>query len=190
MLVIGFESLSPESISEIHKYTNRQGASGLYREEIEQLRQWGLQTWAAFTVGHDGDTVESIRATCDFAIRNKFTFAAFNILMPYPNTPLYEKLEREGRLLYDGRWWLHEDYRFNYSGIVPKNMTAGELTAISFDCRKRFNSMASIVKRALEPRTNLRTPYRFLTYLIYNPLFRKEVHKKQGMRFGLKAQKD
>lgn len=189
-LVIGFESISPDCIAQMNKYTNRHGANDLYREEIRQLRSWGLQTWAAFTVGHDGDTVESIRATCDFAIKNKFTFAAFNILMPYPNTPLYEKMEREGRLLYDGKWWLHEDYRFNYASIVPKNMTADELTEISFDCRKRFNSLSSIVKRALEPRTNMRTVYRFLTYLIYNPLFRKEVHKKQGMHLGLKVQPD
>lgn len=186
-LVIGFESISPECISQMNKGTNRNGASELYRSEIKQLRKWGLQTWAAFTVGHDGDTIESIRATCDFAIKNKFTFAAFNILMPYPNTPLYEKMEREGRLLYDGKWWLNENYRFNYSSIIPKNMTAEELTEVSFDCRRRFNSPFSIFKRALEPRTNLRTPYRFMTYLIYNPLFRKEVFKKQGMKFGLKS---
>ena len=184
-LVIGFESISPDCISEMNKYTNQKSSGSMYEQEIKELRKWGLQTWAAFTVGHDGDTVESIRATCDFAIKNKFTFAAFNILMPYPNTPLYEKLEREGRLLYDGKWWLHEEYRFNYCSILPKNMTPEELTEVSFECRSRFNSWKSIVKRALEPRTNLRTPYRFITYLIYNPLFRKEVFKKQGLKFGL-----
>ena len=184
-LVIGFESISPDCIQEMHKLTNTRASGEMYAKEIEQLRAWGLQTWAAFTVGHDGDTVESIRATCDFAIRNKFTFAAFNILMPYPNTPLYAKLERENRLLYDGCWWLHEDYRFNYCSIVPKNMTPDELTEISFDCRRRFNSVGSIITRALEPRTNLRTPYRLMTYLLYNPLFRKEVFKKQGLHFGL-----
>ena len=188
-LVIGFESISPDCISEMNKYTNKKGSDSMYEKEIKELRKWGLQTWAAFTVGHDGDTVESIRATCDFAIKNKFTFAAYNILMPYPNTPLYEKLKAEGRLLYDGKWWLHEDYRFNYCSIVPKNMTPDELTEISFDCRKRFNSLKSIITRALEFWTNMRTPYRFMTYLIYNPLFRKEVFKKQGMKFGLKDEK-
>ena len=189
-LVIGFESISPECITQMNKYTNKKGSGEMYQEEIRQLRKWGLQTWAAFTVGHDGDTVESIRATCDFAIKNKFTFAAFNILMPYPNTPLYEKMKQEGRLLYNGKWWLHEDYRFNYASIVPQNMTAEKLTEVSFECRRRFNSLRSIIKRAFEPHTNLRTPYRFITYLIYNPLFRKEVFKKQGMRFGLKTGKD
>jgi len=185
-LVIGFESLTQESIEQMNKGSNKSGSGNLYEEEIKQLRKWGLQTWAAFTVGHDADTLESIRATCDFAIKNKFTFTAFNILMPYPNTELYRKLEKEGRLLYDQKWWLHEEYRFNYSSIVPKNMTTDELTAISFDCRRRFNKWSSIIYRAFEFQTNMRTPYRFLTYLIYNPLFKKEVYKKHGMRFGLK----
>ena len=73
-LVIGFESISPECIAEMNKGTNKKGSADMYKSEIAQLRKWGLQTWAAFTVGHDGDTVESIRATCDFAIKNKFTF--------------------------------------------------------------------------------------------------------------------
>ncbi len=186
-MVIGFESISPECIDEIEKNTNRSGAKQMYSSEIKQLRKWGLQTWAAFTLGHDGDTPESIRATCDFAIRNKFTFAAFNILMPYPNTPLYAKMEEEGRMLYDKKWWLHKNYRFNYSSFVPKSMSADELTELAFECRRRFNSLWSVFKRVWEPRTNLRTPYRFFTYLVYNPLFRKEVFKKQGMQFGLQS---
>ncbi|MBE6853937.1 MAG: B12-binding domain-containing radical SAM protein [Ruminococcus sp.] len=189
-LVIGFESITLDCISEMKKYTNKRAAGELYSKEIKKLRKWGLQTWAAFTVGHDSDTIETIKATCDFAIKNKFTFAAFNILMPYPNTPLYEKMQKEGRLLYDGKWWLHEDYRFNYASIVPKNMTPDELTEISFRCRSRFNSPFSIFTRAFELHTNMRTPYRFGTYLIYNPLFRKEVFKKQGMRFGLEEKKE
>ena len=39
--------------------------------------------------------------------------------MPYPSTPLYERLKAEGRLLYDGRWWLHPDYRFNHAAFRP-----------------------------------------------------------------------
>ena len=183
-LVIGFESINPDSLSRMNKQANR-GLSAAYREQIEDLRRYGLQTWAAFTIGHDEDTVESIEALCQFAIESKFTFAAFNVLMPYPGTALYDKLARQNRLLYDGRWWLHPDFRFNHAPFIPKLMTADELSQAGFAARKRFNSPASIIRRALEPRTNLRSPYRFFTYLIYNPLFRKEVYKKQAMRLGV-----
>ena len=184
--VIGFESIKPESIDNMRKGVNKKYVADNYSEAIEKLRHYGLQTWAAFTIGHDTDTLESIEATYRFARKNKFTFAAYNVLMPYPGTKLYEKLEREGRLLYDGKWWLHERYKFNYTAFVPKNMTPDELTEAGFMCRKKFNSVGSVIQRLFEPRTNLRNPLRFFTYIIYNPVFRKEVFEKQGMTFGCK----
>ncbi|NIP35267.1 MAG: methylase, partial [Thermoplasmata archaeon] len=75
-----------------------------YQEAVDRLRGYGLQTWAAFTLGHDHDTVESLWETLEFAKKSRFAFAAFNILMPYPATPLYRRLERQGRLLFDGAW--------------------------------------------------------------------------------------
>lgn len=187
--VIGFESLNEDNLKAMRKAPNRkrQGSmdNGHYAEVIEELRAHGLQTWAAFTIGHDHDTVDSILATADFAIQSKFTFAAYNVLMPYPGTPLYDRLKADGRLLYDGHWWIHPEYRFNHAAFKPKLMTADELSEVGFECRKRFNSVRSITSRFFEPRTNLSSPYRAMTYLLYNPLFRKEVHKKQGLHFGL-----
>lgn len=183
-LVIGFESIRPDSIENMRKGVNRKFVKDNYKEAIEKLRHYGLQTWAAFTIGHDTDTLESIRATYEFARRNKFTFAAYNILMPYPGTPLYDELKSQGRLLYDGKWWIHPQYKFNYAAFIPKNMTPDELTEAGFNCRRDFNSISSVIYRLFEPRTNLRNPVRFFTYIIYNPVFRKEVFEKQGMTFG------
>lgn len=186
--VIGFESLSDASLRAMRKGHNRAAAATGYAGAVEQLRSHGLQTWAAFTLGHDSDTLESIRATADFALASKFTFAAFNILMPYPGTPLFAQLAAEGRLLYGGRWWLHPDYRFNHAAFTPARLSADELTAASFECRRRLNSVPSIVSRFLEPRTNLRSPLAALQYLAYNPLFRTEVYKKQDMALGYRAE--
>lgn len=183
--VIGFESIKEESINGMGKGINKTYVHDRYKHAVEELRRYGLQTWAAFTVGHDTDTVESIKETCEFAIKSKFSFAAYNILMPYPGTPLYDELKSEGRLLYDGKWWLHQDYRFNHAAFLPKNMTPEELTEVSFYCRKKMNSIPSIISRAFEFRTNMRNPIRFLTYLVYNPLFRKETFKKQDMSLGV-----
>jgi len=182
--VIGFESTSQAGIAVMQKSSNRRFVPDQYASAIKELRHYGLQTWAAFTVGHDTDTVDSIKETAAFAVRNKFTFAAFNILSPYPGTPFYARLASDSRLLYGGTWWLDPAYRFNYTAFVPANMTAEELTQTAFWCRRTFNSPSSILRRALEPRTNLRTPYRALTYALYNPLFRREVFNKQGIAFG------
>jgi hypothetical protein len=63
-------------------------------------------------------------------------------------------------------------------------MSADQLTEAGFRARQQFNSVGSIVRRLFDFKTNMRSPYRVGLYLAYNPLFRKEVHKKQGMRFG------
>jgi radical SAM superfamily enzyme YgiQ (UPF0313 family) len=152
---------------------------------VEVLRRHGLQTWAAFTVGHDEDTVESVRALVDFALAQKFTFAAFNTLTPYPGTPLYRRLEEEGRLLFGGRWWLHPDFRFNHATFVPARMTPRQLTDASWEARVRFNGLGSRLRRFLEPRTNLRNPMRMALYWGYNGLFRRELVRKQGMTLGI-----
>jgi radical SAM superfamily enzyme YgiQ (UPF0313 family) len=183
--VIGFESLDPANLQQMHKSPNLAGFDR-YEEAVQTLREHGLQTWAAFVLGYDHDTPESILATCDWAIAHRFAFAAFNVLMPYPNTPLYKRLEAEGRLLYDGKWWLHPDFRFNHAAFRPARMTPDQLTEAAWECRRKWSSPASIIHRAFDLRTNMRSPFRFAVYCMYNPLYRREAFKRQGLRLGLR----
>lgn len=179
--VIGFESILQDNLKASLKAPNIHGFTK-YAREIELLREYSLQTWAAFTLGYDNDTVESIKATAEFARKNKFTFAAFNTLTPYPGTALYDQLQSEGRLLFDDKWWLHDDFRFNHAAFNPKLMTAQELTDASFAARKHFNSIGSLLYRFSDIKTNLRTLKRASIFLRYTLLFRKEVFKKQGLK--------
>ena len=181
--IMGFESITKESVREARKAPNM-GKFDAYKTQIRILRDYGLQTWAAFTLGYDHDTVGSVRATLDFAMENRFTFAAFNILMPYPNTPLYDRLTREGRHLYDGKWWLHPEYRFNDAAFNPMQMTADELTAVCYDARKAFNTIPSLLWRFSDLKTNMRTIRRMSAFWQFTPVFRREVFKKHGMVFG------
>ncbi len=184
--VIGFESIDPGNLRSMRKGPNLQkGGWDRYERRCEILREHHLQTWAAFTLGHDGDTQASIEETLEFALRNRFCFAAFNILMPYPSTPLYERLRREGRLLWDGKWWLHPEYRFNHAAFVPRNMSPQELTEACWNCRRRWNTPWSIFTRMWDFRTHLSSPTRLGVYLKYNPLYGREALRKQGMLFGL-----
>lgn len=180
--VIGFESLDRSNLISMKKAQNLTTGYEAYQPQLEILRDYGLQTWAAFTLGHDHDTPDSIKRTLEFAVKNKFTFAAFNTLLPYPETPLYKKLQGEGRLLYDGKWWLHPDYRYNHAAFRPALMSADKLTEMTYYARRTFNSMGSILQRITDFKTNMRNLYRFGVYVTYNPIFRKETLKKQGIR--------
>jgi radical SAM superfamily enzyme YgiQ (UPF0313 family) len=183
--VTGFESITEASLRETRKSPNL-GKFCNFEHEVAVLRDHGMQTWAAFALGFDNDTLDSIRATVDFALQSKFTFAAFNILMPYPGTPLYKRFVEEDRHLYDGKWWLHPEYRFNNCAFKPALMTAQELTDACHSARKRFNSPLSLLHRFSDLKTNMRSLGRAMTYWYYTLIFRKEVYKKHGMRFGLR----
>jgi radical SAM superfamily enzyme YgiQ (UPF0313 family) len=183
--VIGFESVTEEGLEALDKSVNLPNFDG-YQKAVTVLQDLGLQTWAAFVLGHDQETPESIEKTLEFALSNKFCFAAFNILMPYPRTLFYQRLQHENRLLYDGHWWLHPDYRFNHAAFVPKLMTPEELTERCFAIRKTWNSYGTMIKRLFNLKTNIRTLSKMGIFLRYNPLFRKETFKKQGMKLGLR----
>lgn len=182
--VIGFESINPDNIKNMKKAPNMSRGWDRYQKQVDILKDHNLITWASFTLGHDHDTLDSIRETYKFAMHHKFTFAAFNILMPYPGTPLYDRLEEENRLLYDGQWWLHPDYRFNGAAFIPKNMHHEELTEAVWDCRRRWNQFSSVFYRFWDRKTHLHCLTRARLYKYYVPIYAKEAYKKQGMLFG------
>jgi radical SAM superfamily enzyme YgiQ (UPF0313 family) len=184
--VMGFETINPSNRKQIRKAPNKltEGLSP-YSKEIDILRNFGLQTWAAFTLGYDHDTTDSINETVEFAIRQKFCFGAFNILIPYPNTDLYRQLEAEKRLLFDGKWWLHPSYKFNHCTFIPKNMTPDQLTEASFKAKEKWNSWNSVFSRYFDFKTHLKNPIKSFIYWRYNPLYSRENFNKQNMYFGL-----
>jgi radical SAM superfamily enzyme YgiQ (UPF0313 family) len=180
-LVVGFESTNPENLKQMEKNCNMNLES--YAPVIEKIRDVGFQLWAAFLIGYDADDLKSIQKTVQWAIDQKFCFAAFNILCPYPSTSLYYEMKAADRLLYD-KWWLDDRYHFGDAVFKPARMTPDELTEACFWARRRFNHPVSIIRRALDFKTNAKDLWSFATYFAYNPLFRRELFKKHGMKLG------
>jgi radical SAM superfamily enzyme YgiQ (UPF0313 family) len=62
----------------------------LQQEFIATCRGLGLRTVAGFLIGFPEDTEESVRRVRDYAARLGPTFANFNVVTPYPGTPMFE----------------------------------------------------------------------------------------------------
>jgi radical SAM superfamily enzyme YgiQ (UPF0313 family) len=108
---------------------------------------------------------------------------AFNHLTPFPGTPLYERLEREGRLLYD-RWWLDPAYRYGMVPFAPRGMTAEDVERRCIDGRRRFYSLPSILRRGLDFKVNSRNWFMWSHFFSINLLFRSEVMRRKGFPLG------
>jgi radical SAM superfamily enzyme YgiQ (UPF0313 family) len=184
-LVVGFESRDPANLAAMNKQFNLAGGS--YDEAVERIRDSGIMLWAAFLLGYDHETAGSIRETVDWALSRKFAFAAFNVLTPYPGTAFYERMKAEGRLLYDGCWWLHDDYRFGHAAFRPGRLSPEELAELGFEARLRHNSVFQILRRATDFKTNAKDFWSLLTYFAYNPIFRGELRKKHEMMLGYRG---
>jgi radical SAM superfamily enzyme YgiQ (UPF0313 family) len=181
--VIGFETIASEGLQKLNKQINLKDYNH-YQSQIKILSKHGLQIWAAMVIGHDADTPETIRETIDFAKHHKFAFAAFNIMMPYPQTPLYEELKNQDRLLFDGKWWLHPDYRFNQAAFIPKHFSPDELTSACLQLRNEFNSYPTIFKRVVKAVNTRKSLSDAIFLMRYGFLFRKEAQKKKYLKLG------
>lgn len=140
-LFIGFESISQESMTEVKKGFNRVSE---YSEIIDRIHSHGIAVQAGIVFGFDHDTPAVFKDTIDFLEKTGIQNATFNILTPFPGTPLFRKLEEEGRIL-------TRDWR-KYNGrdsvvYQPKWMNAAELLEGFHYANHRFYSLPSIAKR-------------------------------------------
>jgi radical SAM superfamily enzyme YgiQ (UPF0313 family) len=180
-VLIGFESINSANLEQMGKSVNRTVSD--YETAIANLRRNGLAVYGTFVFGYDHDTRETFEETFRFAVRNKLFFAAFNHLVPFPGTPLYDRLEKEERLLHE-RWWMNPDYRFGDIAFQPKKLTALELGHLCMEYRKKFYSPGSILKRGFDSQANCRTPFMTTVFYAQNIGSLRDVHLRQELPLG------
>jgi radical SAM superfamily enzyme YgiQ (UPF0313 family) len=142
-LFIGFETLSAPALRRMGK---RQNVPTRYRDVVARLADAGIGVWGSFVFGLDEDEPSVFDRTVAFARASGLTMALFALLTPYPGTPLYARLAREGRLTAP-RWWLEEDHDRRSPYFTPRGMTRAELRAGWQRAWRDFYSFGSILAR-------------------------------------------
>ncbi|MFO0013540.1 MAG: B12-binding domain-containing radical SAM protein [Planctomycetota bacterium] len=179
-VLVGFESLNPDSLKQMNKGFNLM--KGGPAVAIQNLRRHGLVVYGTFIVGYDHDTPASIAETVAFAKQQGLFIAAFNHITPFPGTPLYKRLEQEGKLLFES-WWTDPRYRYNMIPFQPAKMTPRELEDLCLKARKEFYSWRSIASRAWQP-VNRSSLYVLRNYLFINAIHQWDIEKRSGMPLG------
>lgn len=179
-VLIGFESLDSHNLEQMNKSWNNKSA---YEEVVQKLRDKGIVMYATFLFGYDYDNLDSFNRVLEFTLKHKFFLVAFNHLIPFPGTALYEKLYNEGRILHD-RWWLDSDYRFGDIPFQPKNFSPQELSELCLNFRKKFYSFPSILRRSIDYKANCKNIHMLSTFFSLNLLLKKEVMQRYGLPIG------
>lgn len=128
-ILIGIESPNPESLKEVRKTQNVRGDS--LADKLKRIRDSGLIIMGSFIVGFDEDTKDIFEAQYQFIQDCGLGVNSLNILAPIPTTPLYDRLEKEGRLYPSD----------SQVAFIPKQMTRDELR----------DGYSTLVRRVNEP---------------------------------------
>ena len=179
LVLMGFESLSRESLAEMHKAAN---LASDYDALIQNIYRHGLLLYGTFVLGCDGDRADVFEKTYEFAVRNKIAVTNFNPLIPMPGTEVYARMEREGRLRYR-KWWLSDRYRYGETAFVPKHMSPEDLQNGCLKMRTDYYSLGCIFKRLFGNKYNF-LPLNLFVFMAANLISGKEIKKKQGQMLG------
>jgi radical SAM superfamily enzyme YgiQ (UPF0313 family) len=140
-LFLGLESVSQASLDAVHKRFN---VVEEYREIIDRVHAHGIAVQAGIVFGFDCDTAAIFSETVAFLEEAGVQNATFNLLTPFPGTPLFRRLEAEGRILTSD--WTRYNGRADVV-FQPRHMTCEELLAGFRWANQRFYSLASISRR-------------------------------------------
>jgi radical SAM superfamily enzyme YgiQ (UPF0313 family) len=179
--LVGFESLDADNLRQMNKAWTLRHQNAL--NAIRRFHDRGIMVYGSFIFGYDHDTPDTIKRTVEFAVDARLFLGNISPLTPTPGSQLYQRLQREGRLLYD-RWWL--DSRYSYGDITyrPRHFTPEELRDACRDAREAFYGYGSIARRLSNVRVNARTPSHLGLFLSANVISRREITAKLGRRLG------
>ncbi len=138
---IGFESISQETIDKLGKrYRVKE-----YPEIIKKIREHNMAVIGSFIFGFDNDTPSVFKATIEEIQNWELDSAGFSILTPFPGTKLFDRLDKEGRIL--TKDW--SKYTTENVVFIPKNMTPKELEeGVKWICEEYFSPLRTL-KRCL-----------------------------------------
>lgn len=159
-LFIGFESINPDSLQDVHK---KQNAANKYEELVNAIHSRGIMINASFVFGLDSDTPEIFKSTLDWIVAHKIETVTSHILTPYPGTTLYEKMKSEGRIMTSDLSF----YNTAHVVFTPAKMTEEELYQGYLWIYKKIYSYRNIIRRI--PKANNQV----LPYLAFNLFYRK-----------------
>jgi radical SAM superfamily enzyme YgiQ (UPF0313 family) len=148
-LFIGLESISQESLNGANKRHNRVAD---YSEATCRCHEHGIAIQAGTVFGFDNDDRSIFRRTVEFYRDIGIDSATIGILVPYPNTPLFRRLDTEGRIL--TRDWSQYDGK-KHVVFQPALMSPGELLMGTEWAARQFYSPGSIVSRMMKSQTGL-----------------------------------
>ncbi len=123
---IGVESPDEEVLNFNRKFQNVKNPLG---QSLTNICANGLPLMASFMIGFDNEKKGVAQRICAFVEENHIPVVVLNILQALPNTRLWDRLQKEGRLIEQRTSGDTQDYLLNYLPTRPAEEIIGEYRA-------------------------------------------------------------
>jgi radical SAM superfamily enzyme YgiQ (UPF0313 family) len=123
-VLIGLESPRAEDLAGMDPLSWKRRQAPRYRASIDALQSRGVSVNGCFILGLDSHTPDIFPTVLEFVRSSGLAEVQYTVLTPFPGTPLYERLQREGRLLQEEFWDACTLFDVNFQ---PKQMRVIEL---------------------------------------------------------------
>lgn len=122
-LMIGVESVSPESLKDLNK---KQNMGFSIPEAIRKIQSYGMVVLAHMIIGADSDDQKVFETTANFINEANIVFHICHPLAAPPGTRLWYDLKRSGRIIHIERERMMDQFDI-LSNINPAKMSRAEL---------------------------------------------------------------
>jgi radical SAM superfamily enzyme YgiQ (UPF0313 family) len=137
-VLIGFESPSQRGLNGLEERTNWKAKQlDRYARAVRRVQDHGITVNGCFIFGLDGTGAESFDEVWNFARSSGLYEVQITVLTPFPGTPLYDRLQKEGRILRQDAWELCTLFDVNFR---PTDMTVSELESGFRDLAQKLYS--------------------------------------------------
>jgi radical SAM superfamily enzyme YgiQ (UPF0313 family) len=178
-IFIGMESLDPANLASVNKNFNKPGE---YAAVLQRLARRNVYAITSFIFGLDNDSTGVAERTLSQMRDWPPGLPVFGQITPFPATPLYERLRKEGRLTRPKHWLEFAPFQMAHT---PLKMTPGEVQAeVRSAWANAYSPEANA--RAIEAIADEPVPYK-ISHLIARIFFRGIYFPPKGVWGWLKV---
>lgn len=144
---IGIETPIPETLTLTQKHQNTKAD---VLESIKIIQRKGIEVMGGFIVGFDNDPENIFDLQIDYIQKAGIPLAMIGTMVALPNTQLYRRLEKEGRILGETDGNNTHSMELNYIPQMPREaLMEGYKRVIStiYEPRNYFDRCITLIKR-------------------------------------------
>jgi radical SAM superfamily enzyme YgiQ (UPF0313 family) len=149
MVFLGLEAEEMEALEDVHKQLNAKRGVDSYAQAFRRIHRAGIAVLGAFIFGMDSDTYGRLQRRANYMIHSGVDVMQTTYLTPLPGTRLFDRYQREARLLYTDFPQDWEHYDMTEVVYRPGSLEPAQLTAAMRQHNQRMYAWPVLFRKAL-----------------------------------------